>query len=255
MYVGKLVLYEQNAMYGTVYLNRPEKRNALNVDMAYELKKILDEVKEEPISFLLIKAKGESTFCAGGDLNNYHATLTEEEAYEALNSMKEVLVALVMFPVPTICAMQGDAFGGGCELATACDIRIAKENSEFGFIQSNLGILPGWGGGALLYEKVMPSFAYQWLTEGSIYDATFLAEKGWLHNIIAASEWEDESIYLNKYMKNSVDQMRFLKSQYIESLQMPTLVEKMDKELFRCVQLWNSEQHQQAVRRFLNRDD
>src|SRR5690625_2189907 len=241
--------------YGTIYLNRPEKRNALSINMAQQFKQTLEQAKEESISLLLIKSKGEQIFCAGGDLNDFHAALTEEEAYKSLHIIKQILVQLITFPVPTICAMQGDAFGGGCELATACDIRIAKENSEFGFIQSNLGILPGWGGGALLYEKVMPSFAYQWLTEGSIYDATFLAEKGWLHNIIAASEWEDESIYLNKYMKNSVDQMRFLKSQYIESLQMPSLVEKMDKELFRCVQLWNSEQHQQAVRRFLNRDD
>ena len=247
----KLVLYEQNMTYGTIYLNRPEKRNALSINMAQQFKQTLDEAKEESISLLLIKSKGEQTFCAGGDLNDFHAALTEEEAYKSLHIIKQILVQLITFPVPTICVMQGDAFGGGCELATACDIRIAKENSKFGFVQSNLGILPGWGGGAILYEKVMPSFAFQWLTEGTIYDASFLANKGWLHHVIPKDEWNDQVIFLKDYMKKSKKQMRFLKSQYLESLQIPTLIEKMDKELARCTQLWNSDRHQQVVQRFL----
>src|SRR5690625_2983163 len=125
--------------------------------MAEQLSQLLEEIREHPISFLVIKSAGDTVFCAGGDLNDFHGSLNEEEAYNTLHIMKQVLFQIVTFPVPTICLLQGNALGGGCELATACDIRIAKENTSFGFVQSNLGILPGWGGGALLYEKLLLS--------------------------------------------------------------------------------------------------
>src|SRR5690625_4614006 len=127
--------------------------------MADQFANILEQIKERAIPFLVIKSAGDSTFCAGGDLNDFHGALNEEEAYNTLHTMKQVLFQIVTFPVPTICLLQGNAFGGGCELATACDIRIAREDASFGFVQTNFGILPGWGGGALLYEKVHPSFA------------------------------------------------------------------------------------------------
>src|SRR5690625_5646758 len=86
-------------------------------------------------------------FCAGGDLINFHGELTPDEAFSRLYPMKEVLYDIASFPVPTICLLNGDALGGGCEIATACDFRIAKETTKFGFVQSKLGIVPGWGGG------------------------------------------------------------------------------------------------------------
>lgn len=109
-----------------------------------------------------------------------HGGMEASEALEKLRVMKEVLYEIVTFPVPVICLLQGNAFGGGCELATACNIRIAKAGTEFGFVQSNLGILPVWGGGAILYEKIQPSFALQWLIEGEMYDAASLLENGWI---------------------------------------------------------------------------
>lgn len=247
--MNKLITYEEKE-YGTILLNRPEKRNAISVEMAKELSRILEEIKERPIKFLVIKSTGESVFCAGGDLTDFHGALSEEEAYQTLHTMKQVLFQIVTFPVPTISLLQGSALGGGCELATACDIRIAKENSKFGFVQSNLGILPGWGGGALLYEKVHPSFALQWLTEGKMYDTTLLKQKGWIHNVIPASEWDNEMELLRDYLSKSLDQMAYLKSQYIESLSVPTLMEKMEKESARCASLWTSEEHKQAVQQF-----
>src|SRR5699024_6048386 len=138
-------------------------------------------------------------FCAGGDLTELHGDLPEEAAYEKLHIMKEVLYKIMMFPVPTICLLQGNALGGGCELATACDFRIAKEGTTFGFVQSNLGILPGWGGGAILYKKVAPTFAFNWLTKGAIYGAAYLHEKGWIHKIAHDEQWHDMEKLLQPY--------------------------------------------------------
>lgn len=250
--MNKLITYEEKD-YGTILLNRPEKRNAISVEMAKELSRILEEIKEKHIKFLVIKSAGDSVFCAGGDLTDFHGALDEEEAYRTLHTMKQVLFQIVTFPVPTISLLQGIALGRGCELATACDIRIAKQGTKFGFIQSNLGILPGWGGGALLYEKVHPSFALQWLTEGKMYDTTLLKQKGWIHNIVPANEWENETKILSDYLNKTVEQMAYLKSQYNESLSVPTLMEKMEKESARCASLWTSVEHKQAVQQFQNK--
>lgn len=250
--MGKLVSYEESD-YGTIYINWAEKRNAISIEMAEELARILDEVKQRPIKFLVIKSAGENVFCAGGDLNDFHGELNEDAAYETLHTMKQVLFQIVTFPVPTIALLQGDALGGGCELATACDIRIAKEETKFGFVQSTLGILPGWGGGALLYEKVHASFALQWIMEGNMYDTAFLKAKGWVHEIVTSEKWVDEQTILHKYTTKSIDQMKYLKSQYVEALSIPTLLEKMEKESARCASLWASERHQKKVQQFLSK--
>lgn len=251
--LDKLITFEETKDYGVIYLNRAGKRNAISVEMAGQFSDILEQIKDRPIKFLLIKSAGDSTFCAGGDLNDFNGTLNEEEAYDTLHTMKQVLFQIVTFPVPTICLLQGDALGGGCELASACDIRIAKEGATFGFVQTNLGILPGWGGGALLYEKVHPSFALHWLIEGKMHDATYLEQKDWIHNVVKASDWGNESLILADFLNKSLDQMRYLKSQYIESLSVPTLLEKMEKESSRCASLWASETHQKAVEQFKNK--
>ncbi len=249
----ELISYEEKQEYGVILMNRPEKRNAISIEMANDLTLLLEEIKDRPIKFLVIKSAGDKVFCAGGDLNDFHGNLSEEAAYETLHTMKQVLFQLVTLPIPTICLLQGNALGGGCELATACDIRIAKQNSHFGFVQSNLGILPGWGGGALLYEKVHSSFALQWLTEGNMYSSSFLLQKGWLHEVIHEDEWGDEEKTLRPYTNKSLEQLRYLKSQYVEALSVPTLLEKMEKESVRCSSLWASEQHQNKVKEFQNR--
>src|SRR5690625_52301 len=250
--MAKLIVYEKHHDgYGTVLLNREEKRNAISQQMAEQLNSLLAELKLDLPKFLVLKSAGDKVFCAGGDLNELNDELNETEAFSHLTPMREVLYQLATFPVPTICLLEGNAFGGGCELATACDIRIAKEGTKFGFVQANLGILPGWGGGAILSEKVNSSFALQWMLEGNTYDAQLLFEKGWLHDVIVEDNWSDEDQYLKPYKTKTLLQMRHLKSQFMESLQIPTLVEKMDKELARCAELWGSERHQQQIDIFL----
>ena len=191
-------------------------------------------------------------FCAGGDLNELNDQLTEDEAYEDLKPMKEFLFKLATFPLPTIALLHGIALGGGCELATACDFRIAKEDTRFGFVQANLGILPGWGGGALLYEKVAPTFAYKWIIDGDVYSAAYLEENNWIHKIIPGDEWDENKIF-ETYLKRSHGQMLHLKSQYLEKINQAKIYTAMDLESRRCASLWESEEHISAVAAFLKK--
>lgn len=246
------ILYEEST-YGTITLNRADKRNAISREMALQLSELLDRLKDEPPKFLVIKSAGEKVFCSGGDLTELHGDLDEDEAFKRLSPMREVLYKIVTFPVPVIALLQGNAFGGGCELATACDIRIARENTKFGFIQSNLGILPGWGGGAILFKKVHPTFAIQWIAEGAIFPASYLQTKGWLHHIVSEDEWHDEAEILKAYTNKSIEQLKYVKKQLLNALDITNLKNDMDEESRKSAYLWPSEEHKLAVQQFLNK--
>ncbi len=244
--------HKDEQAYGVICLNRPEKHNAINKKMVEQLQSVLQQAKQEELSFLVITGVGEKTFCSGGDLTTLHGELTPDEAFSYLYPMKEVLHEIISFPVPTICLLNGDALGGGCELATACDIRIAKAGAEFGFIQSRLGILPGWGGGALLYEKVHPSFAFQWLMEAETFEVEYLLRRGWLHHVIPTEEWGHRGSILEPYLSKSYQQMVLLKNQYKLKLSSLALSSLMNEEVRNCATLWDSLEHKEAAQRFLS---
>lgn len=240
--------------YSMITLNRPEKRNAVSVEMVQELREVIKQARETEIKFLVITGSGETMFCAGGDLKDLHGNLSPEDAFHQLYAMKEVLFDIVSFPVPTICLLNGDALGGGCEIATACDFRIAKESTTFGFVQTKLGITPGWGGGALLYEKVHSSFAYSWLIEAERYGADLLKKAGWINRIVPTELWDDQAEVLSSYVSKSVTQMEILSKQYKQKVGVLGLSALMDGEVRNCAMLWDSKEHVDAVNNFLNKD-
>lgn len=250
--MSELVQYQDyKEGYGLIRLNRSEKHNAISSDMAKELLEKIQTAKNTNIKFLVITAAGERMFCAGGDLNTLHGDLNSDEAFSKLYPMKECLYELVSFPVPTICLLNGNALGGGCEIATACDFRIGKEGTKFGFIQSTLGIVPGWGGGVLLYEKVNPNFAYQWLVEGNVHGVDYLKKHGWIHNIVASEEWEDLNSILQPYLTKSIEQMKVLKAQFNKKISVLSLSAEMNDEVRQSATLWGSHEHQEAIKRIM----
>ncbi|MEN2766552.1 enoyl-CoA hydratase/isomerase family protein [Ornithinibacillus xuwenensis] len=249
------VIYERitEKEYGIITLNRPNKRNAISLAMAEELMQCIQFAKKDKIKFLVVTGAGERTFCAGGDLNEMHGNLSEHEAFDSLIKMMQVLYELATIPIPTIALLNGSAVGGGCELATACDIRIAKNNTKYGFVQTNLGIIPGWGGGVLLARRVHHSFSNQWIMEGSLYEAEALREKGWIHRIVEESEWEDTDKLLKPYLTKSFKQMEILKELFLDTIGVIGLEDKMKREVQKCASLWESEAHKKAVTDFHNR--
>ena len=251
--MGEQITYEiKEGNYGVICLNRPEKRNAISVGMAEMFMEKLEQAEQDELKFLIITGAGDRMFCAGGDLKDLHGDLSNEEAFTRLSSMLDVLRRILDFPVPVMALLNGDALGGGCELATACDIRIAKENTKFGFIQTNIGILPGWGGGAVLYKKVLPSFALHWIATGDILSATELQHQGWIQTIVDEKNWAKEA-YLDSYKKKTVEQMRLLKTQFRANIQSAELPMLMAKEVEASASLWDSKEHLQALEKFSQR--
>ncbi|MBA2174279.1 enoyl-CoA hydratase/isomerase family protein [Halobacillus locisalis] len=236
----------------TITLNRPEKMNAINKQMVQELREVLESVRTlETLKLVLITGAGDRAFCAGGDLKDFHGEMAAREAYELLVPMKEVLYKIATLPVPTIALLNGQARGGGCEIATACDFRYGVSDASFGFVQGDLGIRPGWGGGVLLYERIAAAQAAHWLMDAEMYEAAETLRIGWLHKM-GTLEQLQSGRFIESFLNKTETQMRQFKSQYLSSLSIKGLSDRMDEEVKECAVLWESEEHKLAVQKFMS---
>ena len=129
----------------TVTINRPDVLNALNTSLLEELLATLTDLGNDPsVGVVILTGEGERSFIAGADIKEMAGkTPLEARAYSELG--QEIAHKLETMRKPTIAAVNGYALGGGCEMALACDVRLASENAEFGQPEINLGIIPGWG--------------------------------------------------------------------------------------------------------------
>ncbi len=146
----KLCEFEKSADgIGILRLNRPEKLNALSKDLMLELIGNLRECHREAQTFelrvLLLTSSSERAFCAGADLGERIA-MSEKQVEEVLDLQRELMDACAAIPCPTIAVLQGVAFGGGLELALACDLRISQPMAKVGLTETHLAIIPGAGG-------------------------------------------------------------------------------------------------------------
>ncbi|MDQ0884283.1 enoyl-CoA hydratase [Peribacillus sp. V2I11] len=129
-----------------VTLNRPDAANALSTELLHCLAEGLDELKRDSnLRTVIITGAGEKAFCAGADLKE-RAGMNDDKVKETVKLIGDTITAVENLPVPVIAAINGSAFGGGLELALACDIRIASETAKVGLTETSLGIIPGAGG-------------------------------------------------------------------------------------------------------------
>ncbi|MFF7710761.1 enoyl-CoA hydratase-related protein [Pseudomonas sp. NPDC007930] len=131
--------------FGLITLNRPEALNALSFEILQELREALDEAAHWGIRALLITGAGAKAFCAGADIKELqNRSLAEQRA--GLEAGQRTFARLDGFPVPSIAAINGYAFGGGLELAMACTFRVASAQAKLGLPEVKLGLMPGYGG-------------------------------------------------------------------------------------------------------------
>jgi len=132
------VTYSTEGPVATVKINRPAKFNAMNVDVARELIRAFESIAlEEKILAVVLTGEGEKAFSAGADIE-YMSKITPDESVEYAKLGQLLTHTVEVLPQPTIAAVNGYALGGGCELALACDIRIAAETAQLG--QPELGV-------------------------------------------------------------------------------------------------------------------
>jgi enoyl-CoA hydratase/carnithine racemase len=138
-----------------VRLNRPNASNALNTQMGRDLVRYFEDVALDPAGLrcVILTGSGDKAFCAGGDLKERRG-MTDEEWTRQHVVFERMVRALIDCPVPVIAAVNGAAYGGGCEIAACCDFLYAAETARFALTEVTLGIMPGGGGTQTLPRAV-----------------------------------------------------------------------------------------------------
>lgn len=186
------VTYQADGAIGTILLNRPEALNALNSKVLDELNAVLDQVDQNVIRCLIISGSGEKAFAAGADIGEmYH--LNEEEGKAFSKKGNDLFRRIETFPLPVIAAVNGYALGGGCELAMACDIRIASENAVFGQPETGLGITPGFGGTQRLARLIPAGYAKQMIYTARNIKAEEALRIGLVNKVVPISDLMNEA--------------------------------------------------------------
>ncbi|MEW9674168.1 enoyl-CoA hydratase [Ammoniphilus sp. 3BR4] len=161
-----------------ITLNRPEAANALSLQMLYQLREALDEIRfNRSVRCLIITGGGEKAFCAGADLKE-RSGMDMAQVRKTVSLIRSNINALEELPQPVIAAVNGVAFGGGTELALACDIRIAAETAKLGLTETSLGIIPGAGGTQRLSRLVGKGRAKELIFTAKRIDAKEALEIG-----------------------------------------------------------------------------
>ncbi len=199
----KFIKIEINNYIATVTLNRPEALNAMNKTVVAELKNAVEECGDNTdVGVIVITGTGDKAFIAGADIKSMQR-MSGREALEFSREGQEMTMVIENSPKPVIAAINGFALGGGCEIALACDIRIASENAKFSQPEVALGIIPGWGGTQRLPRLIGKGRAIEMISGGEMIDANEALRIGLVNHVVSQQDLM-ENIYsiANSILKN-----------------------------------------------------
>ena len=179
------LLLDYDGGVATLTVNRPEVRNALDTATVLEFQQALEEARTRRASVLIITGAGDKAFVSGADIRAIRER-RRDDALAGINS--RLMSAVESLEAVTIAAVNGYALGGGCELALACDLRIAAENAVFGLPEPSLGIIPGAGGTQRLPRLVGLGRAKEMILTGARWDARRALELGLVSEVVPRPE-------------------------------------------------------------------
>lgn len=201
-------------------ISRPKQYNALNMETMYELEAALDRMAgDEHLRCLIITGAGEKAFVAGADTRELEA-LDVEGAMALSRDGNRIFSKVERFPVPVIAAINGFALGGGCELALACDIRIASQTASIGLPECSLGVFPGWGGTQRLARLIGYGRAAEIVFTAGRITAKRALEMGLVHFVAEPGRLMEEAVSLaEKIASNAPLALRAVKRVMREGLE------------------------------------
>ena len=198
-------ILEHEKGIATIYINRPEKLNALNKATIQELHEILVLADENPdVRVIIITGRGEKAFVAGADIAEFAHFSVKEGSQLAAQGQQILFDFIENMKTPVIAAINGFALGGGLELAMACHIRIASENAKMGLPETSLGVIPGYGGTQRLPQLVGKGRAMEMILTAGMISAEDAYRSGLVNHVLPQAELLDFTKALaQRIMKNS----------------------------------------------------
>ena len=172
-----------------ITFNRPDVSNAFNTEMAWELIQVFEDIalKRHKTRVVVITGEGSKSFCAGGDLKERQG-MSDENWQEQHLVFERMIRAIIFCPLPTIGAINGVAYGGGCEIASALDFLYASDNAFFAQTEVRLGIIPGIGGTQTLARSIGEKRAKELIFTGQPFSAKEAYEWGLVNKVVSESK-------------------------------------------------------------------
>jgi enoyl-CoA hydratase len=246
------LLVERRGRVAIITINRPEKRNALNIQTRAEGAAVLDELREdESVGVVIFTGAGDKAFIAGADIAEFagRTALTQRDVMLG----RSLFTAVDTFPKPVIAMINGYCLGGGCELALACDLRIASETASFGQPEINLGIIPGGGGTQRLTRLIGEGKAMEMILTGDIIDAKTAHTLGLVNMVVPAEDLEAKTMEIaNRISEKSPIALRMAK-EAVRIASRSTLDEGLRREVDLFALCFSSEDKDEGVRAFLEK--
>ncbi|HEX7050183.1 MAG TPA: enoyl-CoA hydratase [Longimicrobiales bacterium] len=236
----------------TIVVNRPDKRNALNATVRREMVQVLDALRDEPeVRVIIITGAGEKAFIAGADISEF-AERTPQQQRAAMEG-RRLFEQIAAYPKPTIAMINGYALGGGCEVALACDLRIAARSARLGQPEVRLGLLPGGGGTQRLPRIIGYGRAMRYILTGELIDATEAERIGLVNMVVDDAELEERTRALAREIAgHSPVALKLIKDAVRATLEMPLAAGlRYERELF--ITAFASEDRKEGVRAFLEK--
>lgn len=193
MVMYKTLLCQKEGAISVVQLNRPQKKNAFNAELRHEMEAVLKEIAGDPKQRVVIVTGGEEFFCAGADIGEIQEATTAQAAYRHAREFQLLFDQIEALPQPVIAAVAGYALGGGCELALACDFRIASEGARFGLPEIKIGAFPGGGGTQRLPRLIGAAKAKEIILTGEPISAEEALSFGLVMKVVAKDKLPQEA--------------------------------------------------------------
>ena len=248
------VLLSREGRVLRVTINRPEKHNPLSRAVLAELREAFDAARDESdLACVVLTGAGDKYFAAGGDLRDLAQVRTEQGVRAMVEESRAALDAVRTFPLPVVAVLNGDALGGGAELALACDMRVMREGASIGYVQGRLAITTGWGGGTDLAAVIGPARALRMTARGETVPAATALAWG-LADAVAPADGLDAAVqdFIAPILKQTGNVLRGFKAQALAARRGLPFEDRRAIEQHEFVKTWMHEDHWSAVERFLS---
>ena len=246
------LLVERRDRVAVVTINRPQKMNALNIQTRQEGAAALDELREDAsVRVVVFTGAGDKAFVAGADIAEFEGrtAVTQRDVMTG----RSLFTAIDTFPKPVIAMINGFCLGGGCELALACDLRIASETAKLGQPEINLGIIPGGGGTQRLTHLVGEGKAMELILTGDMIDAKTAFTLGLVNMVVPAADLETKTMEIaQRIAEKSPIALRMAK-EAIKTASRATLDEGLRREIDLFALCFSSADKDEGVRAFLEK--
>lgn len=246
------LLVEEQDGVATLTFNRPKVLNALSPRTFEELDDVVARVeRDRGVRALVLTGAGDKAFIAGADISEFEGR-TPMDQFRVMAG-RTIFEAVDAFPKPVIAALNGFALGGGCELAMACDFRIAADNARLGQPEVNLGILPGGGGTQRLPRLVGTGTALKLLFTGELIDAAEALRIGLVDEVVPAAQLRERVMALAGIIaEKSPVALQLIKEAVRAAVRLP-LDEGLRQETALFGLAFSSEDKQEGVKAFLEK--